>query len=176
MERLRRWQDNGISELKYSRWMSLFPMIHQLCRYREKYQRLLLGLNRRPPLKYDPLTLLAPRADAMLSGAGEQFDAPPAPLKIGLHWILRELMRMGVISGDHIHKDCWVPAEQVLNFLQPLGLESPDYNALHSVKARTIATFMREHLESPHLFMAFDIPLRHVDRSQALKREFGWES
>ncbi len=120
MRVLRTWQDRAVADLTYSRWMSLFPAIFQLSRYLEKYRRLLTSAGRRPAELYRVTCLLAPRVDEALTGAGQQFDAPPAPLNMGLHWILRELVRLRVVEGEHLFPDCWVPSEQVLRFLRPL--------------------------------------------------------
>jgi hypothetical protein len=177
MNVLRTWQDKATANLTYPRWMSLFPAIYQLSRYLEKYRRLLTSAARRPAELYRVTCLLAPRVDEALTGAGQHFDAPPAPLNMGLHWVLRELVRMGVLDGNHIFPDCWVPSDQVLRFLQPLGLEPPDGRCTNSEKAHAIFEFLASELNtgSPHLHRAFDIPLRHIDSSSDLRRCFGVE-
>jgi hypothetical protein len=177
MNLLRSWQDKATANLTYPRWMSLFPAIHQLSRYLEKYRRLLISAARRPAELYRVTCLLAPRVDEALTGAGQHFDAPPAPLNIGLHWVLRELVRLGVLDGHHIFPDCWVPSDRVLRFLQPLGLEPPDGRCTNSEKAHAIFNFLASELNtgSPHLHRAFDIPLRHIDSSSDLRRLFGLE-
>jgi hypothetical protein len=175
MNVLRAWQDRATASLTYPRWMSLFPAIYQLSRYLEKYQRLLMSASRRPAELYRVTCLLAPRVDEALTGAGQQFDAPPAPLNMGLHWVLRELVRAGVLNGSHIFPDCWVPSDRIVQFLQPLGLE-PSAGS-NSEKAHAIFEFLAAelHTESPNLHRAFDIPLRHIDSSSDLRRRFGLE-
>ena len=175
MNVLRTWQDKATASLTYPRWMSLFPAIYQLSRYLEKYRRLLTSAARRPAELYRVTCLLAPRVDEALTGAGQQFDAPPAPLNMGLHWVLRELVRAGVLDGSHIFPDCWVPSDRIVQFLQPLGLE-PSAGS-NSEKAHAIFEFLAAelHTESPNLHRAFDIPLRHIDSSSDLRRRFGLE-
>ena len=175
---LRDWQDGTVSELKYVRWMSLFPTIYQLSRYLEKYRRLLRSAGHRPRELYRVQCLLAPRVDEALTGAGQNFDAPPAPLNMGLHWVLRELVRLRVITGTHLYRDCWVPSEQVLGFLRPLGLKSDDPAASNSDKARTVFEFLKSALktETPNLHLAFDIPLRHIAEDTDLQRQLGLEN
>lgn len=111
MEILRNWQDGSQGKLEYLRWMSLFPSIYQLSRHIEKYTRLIRAAERRPEELYRVSCLLAPRVDEALTGAGQHFDAPPALLNIGLHWILRELVRMNVLEGDHLLAD-WASHRQ----------------------------------------------------------------
>ena len=85
---------------------------------------------------------------------------------------------MDVIDGNHVLPDCWVPSEQVLRFLRPLGLDAPDGSATNSEKARAVFAFLATELGTryPHLHRAFDIPLRHVDDNAALRRQLGLEA
>ena len=171
---LRDWQDSALDKLTYPQWMSLFPAIYQLSRYRDVYVRLLKSAGRRPEDMYLVTRLLAPRIDEALTGAGTHFDAPPAPLGMGLHWVLRELVRLEVIRGEHLFPDCWVPSEQALNVLRPFGLASDE--GLHNPeKARAIFDFLARELgtATPNLHRAFDIPLRHVASNADLCRRFG---
>ena len=177
MSVLRVWQDQAVAEIEYRTWMSLFPTIYQLSRYQDVYARLLKSAGRRPDDLYQVTRLLAPRAGEALTGAGTHFDAPPAPLNMGLHWVLRELVRLEVVEGEHLYPDCWVPSEQVWGFLRPLGLEQPDGGLPNSQKAHTIGNFLATALgtETPNLHLAFDIPLRHVAENEELRRRLGWE-
>ena len=174
---LRDWQDDALAKLPYLPWMSLFPAIYQLSRYRDVYVRLLKSAGRRPESMYQVSRLLAPRVDEALTGAGTHFDAPPAPLNMGLHWVLRELVRMEVVGGEHLFPDCWVPSEQVLRLLGELGLDRPDDGMSNSQKARAIFDFLASELgtETPNFHRAFDIPLRHVASNADLRNRFGLE-
>lgn len=82
------WQDQSNSNLDYARWMELFPAIYQLSRHLATYRRLLRGASGRaltPEIK----RLLAPRTNPDFTGAGRAFDVSPAPLDMGVHWVLR---------------------------------------------------------------------------------------
>ncbi len=173
---LRDWHDTALAKLTYPHWMSLFPAIYQLSRYRAVYVRLLKSAGRRPESISSVTHLLAPRVDEALTGAGTHFDAPPAPLNMGLHWVLRELVRLEVVTGEHLFPYCWVPSEQVLDFLRPLGLRSEE-SLSNPEKARAIFNFLASKLgtETPNLHCAFDIPLRHVALNAELRRRFGLE-
>jgi hypothetical protein len=178
MNVLRTWQDRAVANLVYARWMSLFPSIYQLSRYLEPYKRLLITAGRRPVDLYRVTCLLAPRVDEALTGAGQQFDAPPAPLNMGVHWVLRELMRLGLLDGEHLFPDCWVPSEQVARFLRPLGLSLPSDGAPNSEKARMIFDFLATELQTatPNLHRSFDIPLRYLDENGLVRQELGLEN
>ena len=173
---LRDWQDDALAKLTYPRWMSLFPAIYQFSRFRDVYVRLLKSAGRRSESMYQVTRLLAPRVDEALTGAGTHFDAPPAPLNMGLHWVLRELVRLEVVDGEHLFPDCWVPSEQVLNVLRPLGLAS-DEGLQNPEKARAVFDFLASELgtATPNLHLAFDIPLRRVASDTDLRHRFGLE-
>jgi hypothetical protein len=177
MERLRNWQDNTVKTLKYSRWMSLFPAIYQLSRYVDKYRRLLQMAGQRPADRSRIIYLLAPRADEALSGAGFHFDAPPAPLNLGLHWVLRELVRLNVIDGPHLFAECWVPSDRLLRFLYPFGLERQDRSSSNTEKAHKVSDFLGSKLKSPnpHLHGAFDIPFLYLQKNSNKRLELGLE-
>ena len=177
MKMLRTWQDEALDKLTYPRWMSLFPAIYQLSRYRDVYVRLLKSAELRPERMYQLTRLLAPRVDTALTGAGMHFDAPPAPLNMGLHWVLRELVRMQVLHREHLFPDCWVPSELVLNLLRPFGL-CPDAGATNSQKAHDLFSFLASKLETknPNLHRAFDIPFRHLVLNPELGTRFGLEN
>ena len=177
MNVLRVWQDQAVHKIEYRLWMSLFPTIYQLSRYQNVYVPLLKSVGRRPDGLEQVTRLLAPRIDEALTGAGTHFDAPPAPLNMGLHWVLRELVRLEVVEGEHLYPNCWVPSEQVLSFLRPLGLEQLDGELTNSQKACTISKFLATKLETetPNLHLAFDIPIRHVDSNKDLRRQLGLE-
>lgn len=178
MGMLRTWQDESVSKLEYAKWMALFPAIYQLSRYLPKYRRLLRTAPVRPAEMYQIRVLLAPKVDERLSGAGSQFDAPPAPLNMGLHWVLRELVRLGAVEpAGHVLPDCWVPGAQVIDFLRPLGLELPDNAASNPDKAREIFSFLADRLatDEPHLHLSFDVPLRHVAGNAKLRKKLGLE-
>ena len=174
---LQDWQDDALATLTYPQWMSLFPAIYQLSRYREVYVRLLKSAGRRPESMYQVTRLLTPRVDEALTGAGTHFDAPPAPLNMGLHWVLRELVRLEVVGGEHLFPGCWVPSEQVLRLLGDLGLDRPDDGVSNSHKARAIFDYLASELgtATPNLHRAFDIPIRHVASNADLRHWFGLE-
>ena len=177
MKVLRDWQDDALANLTYSRWMSLFPAIYQFSRYQNVYMRLFRVAEQRTENMDKVDILLTPRAAEALSGTGALFDAPPAPLSMGLHWVLRELVRLEVIKGEHLYPYCWVPSEQVLRLLEMLGLDRPDDGMPNSEKARAIFDFLASELgtATPSLHLAFDIPFQYVASSADLRQRFGLE-
>ena len=174
MGMLRDWQDGDLDPPRWM-WMSLFPAIYQLSRYRNVYVRLLKSAGQRPD-NYDIGRLLAPRDDEALTGGGTHFDAPRSPLDMGLHWVLRELVRLKVVEGVCRYRDCWVPSEQVLHFLCNFNFDRPNGGMSNPQKAHAIFDFLASKLETatPNLHRAFDIPIRHVASNSDLRRQLGW--
>ena len=174
MEKLRIWQDDQVSEHKYENWMSLFPTIYKYSRYLCTYRRLLLGAGQRERLNVG--VLLEPRVDSALSNAGtSSFDAPPALLGMGLHWVLRELVRLKIVEDDRLLPYCWVPSGEVLKFLERLGYKARLSESPNSKKAGSVSAFMKDKMntENWHLDHSFDIPLRHVASDEDLQRRLG---
>ena len=175
MEVLRARQDLAIDRLDYSYWMSLFPAIYQCSRYLDVYRRVLRTAGRRPPSSYRIEKLFTPRLDPALGGSGANFDAPPFPLDIGRHWIMRELVRLGVVRADHLVPDCWVPSRGLISFLSRFGFQVED-RASNPEKAQSVSGFLRTKLQdNPHLCYCFDIPFLYVAANENLRRDLGYE-
>ena len=176
MEVLRTRQDQAIDRLDYSYWMSLFPAIYQCSRYLDVYRRVLRTAARRPgPDRYRIESLFTPRSDPALDRTGRNFDAPPFPLNMGRHWVMRELVRLGVVRADHLLADCWVPSRDLITFLGRFGLQVED-GASNPDKARLVSGFLQAKLhDNPHLYYCFDIPFLHVSADERLQQSLGLE-
>ena len=141
---LRRWHESAIEHLEYKLWLSLFPTVYQFSRHLDSYRTSFTSADRRPAGVYSAERLRAPRSDPALSGSGTHFDVPPLPLGgIGLHWVLRELVRCRVLSASHLFRDCYVPAGRVLGLLGPLGLSIEDSSDAAD-KSKAIYDFLEE--------------------------------
>jgi hypothetical protein len=178
MDVLRTWQDRASVHLKYARWMSLFPAIHQFSRHLKQYQNLFVAAERNREAS-SAVWICRPRVAHQFTGAGQQFDAPPLPCGIGFHWVLRELVRMRVLQNDegHLYPDCWVPSKQVVDLLGSLGFQGMEEGATNSTKAHAISKFIAERtgVSNAHFHYAFDIPLRVVAKNGELRRKLGLE-
>ena len=175
MEVLRARQNSTDDRKDYSYWMRLFPAIYQCSRYLAVYRRVLRTAGRRPPNRYRFRSFFTPRSDPELSGAGRNFDAPPFPLDMGRHWVMRELVRLAVVRADHLLADCWVPSRGLITFLGRFGLQVED-RASNPVKAQMVSRFLQAKLQdNPHLYYCFDIPFLHVAADERLQQSLGLE-
>ena len=184
MKVLRTWHDSTVDRLEYALWISMVPRIYQCSHYLSTYRDLLLRADRVTNELHEVKNLLAPRSNPRLTGAGVRYDAPPAPLDMGFHWVLRELVRLGIIADTqttdrqppaNLLRACWVPSSKVLEFLNRLGLQPSPAGSSNAAKAASISDFIAEKMntENPHLDRSFDIPLRHVASDSDLQRDLG---
>lgn len=184
MEILRTWHDRTVDRLEYALWISMIPRIYQCSHYLCRYRDLLLGADQFANELHGVKDLLAPRSNPRLTGAGVRYDVPPAPLDIGFHWVLRELVRLGIVAGDQttdrhpsadLLRACWVPSSKVMKFLGRLGLPSLPAGSPNDEKARSISDFLatKMNMDNPHLHYSFDIPLRHVASDEHLQGTLG---
>jgi hypothetical protein len=92
------------------------------------------------------------------------FDAPPSAqaLGIGRQFILRELVRFGVLHNTRIHEQCFVPVARVCRLMERIGCTGGIYASLRRYLGPERATFGG----------AFDLPLLFVAENEALQRQF----
>jgi hypothetical protein len=93
-----------------------------------------------------------------------QFGGPDAPslapiLGTGACFVLRELVRMRLVTRDDVHPYCYAPVRRIRQFLAPLGSQD-DENGTAYDRSRSIHEFVSEHHpDDPTFGNAFDIPL-----------------
>ena len=97
---------------RYKLEMQRFPEVYQVALHLNEYVDAL-----REAAKLDAPSeadLFDPRRSAALSGSGIG-DAPPLGRAIGIgrHFLLRELVRRGVLSNPALHPLCYVPLRRV---------------------------------------------------------------
>jgi len=174
MAMLRRWQDDAVNKLTRQRWMNLFPVYYQLARFWKVYARIFLTSGRRK--QFDFAMLCTPLQDDALRGAGVGWRAPPVPMNMGAHWVLRELVRMRVVQGRQLWEASFVPSLEVVRLLQRFGLqvEPRDRN---DVKAKAIHDLLLEVLGEDRVdfHRSFDLPLWRLAHDGQLREKLGME-
>ena len=101
-------------------------------------------------------------------------DAPPISriLGIGAWFILRELVRNGLITNEAAFPHCFVPFKRVRNLITALGGPQLE-NLTHEEQSITIHKFLQEHLQDHATFdQSFDIPLQLIAKDQNLWHQF----
>jgi hypothetical protein len=116
--------DAQTDQQPYEYWMQRFPAIYRLARYLDDYRDLMLGL---PTWKWtdgecrlDQVT--KPRVTPRLQGGG--INAPPfhATLGAGACFVVRELLRLGIVTGEHLPHACaYVPTKGIRDLFARWG-------------------------------------------------------
>lgn len=154
---LLRQYDDAVQNVEYTNWWSLILPLAIVGRRLDDYVDALRELGKGgDPGDID--TWFAPRIQPQLQGV---VDAPPigALMGIGRHFLLRELLRRGLISHPGLHAYCWVPSSRVLDLLSWItGRQRPPAEGDHAVAARWIHTVVGGNMNESPLGTDFDLP------------------
>jgi hypothetical protein len=165
--------DAQTDQQRYEQWMMRFPIIYKLARQLDKYAKLFLDLQRRRD-RFDLGLVQMPYADPDQQGGGISAAALPKTLGKGANFVVRELIRLGIISdGSSVREHAFVPYIGVLRLLWDLGCT--DIKNLPVLRqAPRISAFVHQHLNDPEqatFCRDFDIPLRIVADDGQLQQE-----
>ena len=151
-------------------WRRTFVDLYTIARWLDEYVEIVRKL---PRVINDlgPISLngaLTPSYWA--AGARLSLEAAPInrSLEIGINWMIRELLRLGVYSGADEHilvPYCWMSSERLRKLLAAIGANvgfRADKDA-----SRTIYDFVDRHIgESAARFCGdFDLPLQTITRA-----------
>ena len=162
-------------EIKFHHWMKqLFVSIFQFSRWLTEYADSFLSINHSN--SFFPLTsILRPRTNHLFQGGGP--DAPPISrtLSIGSNFVMRELVRNGVIKSIYAHEHCYLPIQGVRNLMNILGCQGLSE---HSQNRWGTSAIIYDHIkkylgpEKATFHNSFDIPLLTIARNPFLQIEF----
>lgn len=148
------WVEQGVDTKEYDWWRGILIAAYQARKHLDAYRRAFRAADHL--LKASgPESLVLQQANPQL--AGTDLEAPPfaALLKLGVSWILRELSRLGVISGPSVAAHCF-PPRRALRLL--LGFDD-------SAESRDLWRHIHGALgPRATLHGAFDIPLLYLAR------------
>ena len=147
--------------LKYYQSIKNYPGFFALSKWFDVYQQSFLELNKlESSSAFRPY--LRPKTNPAFSGSGLDNEAPPIDkiLGIGSNFILRELIRLGIISNDFTYSYAYVPSGRVRSFFQLLGCPKLDQSSSKIDYARTIYKFLEGKLGKEYVTFQndFDIP------------------
>jgi hypothetical protein len=121
MRILNEYHDLLTDKTEWYIWMEKYCSIYQIAKYLDVYRDSFLRAER-INYDFDLSSLTNPRTAADLSGSG--LDAPPLKIGIGANFVIRELVRLGIIKANKfIIPHCFVPkarTRQVPDFSQNL--------------------------------------------------------
>jgi len=151
----------SVSDLTtWNYWMEKFPSIYRIASYLDAYMDSFCSVEKIQN-DFDLDCVIAPRSSPIFQGGG--FDAPRLPLGIGANFVVRELVRLGIVqANEYVIPHCFVPRANVrklLTFLGCDGLDAPCYK-----NSKNIYRFLRTRFNEldlsnfPTFQNAFDIP------------------
>lgn len=162
--------DQQVDQQQYEQWMMRFPIIYKLSRHLDDYAELLLGLDRHRS-RFDLAAVLQPWADSDQQGGGIGAAALPRTLGIGANFVIRELIRLGVIDSPHLREHAFVPYRRVRRLIAEMGCT--DAESTEPGVSLVISDFLHQHVdvEKTSFCGDFDIPLRIVAGNVGLQQE-----
>jgi len=175
MQVLENFFDRESEEIEFHHWMKqLFVSIFQLARWLPEYVDSFLSINQSKE-SFPLLGILRPRHNPNFQGNGP--DAPPISrtLSIGTNFVMRELVRNGVIKNIYAHEHCYLPIQGVrilMHILSCQGLSEHSQNRWGTSKI--IYDYILKHLgdEKATFHNSFDIPLITIAKNLNLQIEF----
>lgn len=162
---LEQYLDEQSEELPYYQWMMHFVRIFQISRWLPMYVNQFLFINQRERFAMDQI--LRPAADPHLTGSGE--TAPELRLGPGACFVLRELIRWGLLDQQAAHRYCYVPVKRVRDTMATFGCSLDGHaNPEQSIH---IHRFLEEHLDDEKALFgkSFDLPLQALSEDPDLK-------
>jgi len=156
--------------LQYYQWVRHYPAVYALARWWEVYRDSLLFTNNDSSRNWDIRIVFRPRSNRFLQGSGKGNDAPPLDkiLGIGQTFVIRELLRAGILTSPAMHCYAYVPVRRVRGILQAIGCEhiregGEDRNIANS---KQIHNFLVEHLGKEDAIFCgdYDLPFLMLDQ------------
>jgi hypothetical protein len=141
----------------YRYWMMQFVSIYQISSWLDIYVPLICGLD-----KADDQTIRQgvwnPRRAAVLSGTGTDAPSLEKVLKLGRHFVLRELVRREVLTLPKLYPYCFVPSSRTRQAFAAMGCQVSGEDTMTA--SRQIYEFAKEHLGAKQATfdMDFDLP------------------
>ncbi len=147
----------------YYSWLNELLPTYQISRSLEDYVEIFIQIDKlKKPLNLEQI--LNPLANPIFSGSDINAPNLNRALGIGKHFVLRELVRTGVIQNSQVYAECFMPSKRVRQQLERLGC-ALSIDEWSSSDSRTIYKFLCEHLgeERATFDLSFDLPFRYVE-------------
>lgn len=162
--------DSPTGDEGYLQWMKQFVSIYRISRALPEYVECFLNVNRMPR-SFGLDAILNPRTYPDYSGGGPEPPPVSRTLGIGASFVLRELVRFGLIAQPLAHRHCYVPAQRVRSLLVALG-STDMITASREDYSSTIHRFLVKYLdlERATFGLGFDLPLLALAEDDELQR------
>jgi len=165
--------DTETNESLFYHWVRQFVSIYQIARSLPEYVGVFLDIDKHNN-RFDFDEILTPRAASTQSGGG--WDAPPLTrvLGIGACFVVRELVRMGILASHHAHDHAYVGVGRVRNVFVRLGMPDLRGEGASYRHSLLIHRFLVDHLgpDRAHFNRCFDLPFLAIAEDAQLQKRF----
>lgn len=155
---LKDYLDDQTGKLDYYQWMNQFVAIFQISTWLQEYIDSFLNVDRfKRDFGLDEI--LVSRESASFS-SGPDAPSLTRALGIGACFVMREMMRLGLLHQPLAHRYCYVPSHQVCEVME--AMDCPDLgSSTPANRSSAIHRFLVEHLgeERATFGRGFDLPL-----------------
>lgn len=172
MQFIESYLDEQVDDAVYLNWMRQFIGIFQLNRHLDDYIECFLAIDRIS----EPFALsniLNSKSSVLFQGGG--IDAPPLSRQFGLGacFVVRELVRAGVLESPYAHAHCFVPAARVRNLFAFLGCEELEQQHNRWEVSTLIHAFVLDELgdDKANFCGDFDIPFQFITEDDDLQQQ-----
>lgn len=145
-------------EQEYFHWIRYLPSLYQLSRWICEYSAMLQEFDK-PGTTQRVRDLLNPRSSKYWQGAGLSAPNLRRTLGIGASFVLRELVRNGVVTNPELHPYCFTPTRKVRHAVE-LVTGSQVGSGLEA--SQEIYRVLRRYLDEGEVTfgLSFDLPFR----------------
>lgn len=160
-------------DIPFYHWVRQFVSVYQIARWLPEYVWTFLSIDKMKQ-RFDLDQVIRPATNPDFSGGGP--SAPPLTraLGIGSCFVVRELVRTGVLTSSLAHDHAYVPIGRVRHVLARLGMTGLDGELANHRHSRRIHDFLIDHLgsERADFNRGFDLPFLAIADDPALQTRF----
>ena len=164
--------DNRLDDAKFLQWMKQFVGIYQVSRHLDVYINAFESVQMFDrQFSLQEITWISRSPEFQGSG----MDAPQLTrvLGIGQCFVLRELVRNGIITNTKAHRHCYVPVKRVRDLMTYLGCPDLNRTSRKWELSQKIHRFLYDHLgkDASQFDLSFDIPFQIIAEDVDLQAE-----
>lgn len=145
---------------QYRYWMTQFFNIYQFSSWLDDYVLFISGLDKVDDQTIDQTIrgIWNPNKSGALQGSGIYAPSLEKVLKLGRHFVLRELVRREVLTSDKLYPYCFVPSKRTRQTFAAMGCQVSGEDTMTA--SRQIYEFAKEYLGAKRATfdMDFDLP------------------
>jgi len=164
-----------VNEAILFEWVKQFVSIFQLARWLHDYVESFLAIDQiGKPFSLDSVT--RPGASELWQGGGPDAPSLTRTLGMGACFVVRELIRLGVLRSEHAFRHAFVPALRVREIFTRLGClgiqDNSSYGASPQIYRFLLEKFGNDEIAKVTFDRSFDLPFLIIADNPDLQSEF----